>query len=144
VELVGAAAALRLTAPAQRSPREQRWLEGYLAGARRALSARGAERALRAGALLRIARAVERALDLRIGATHDPDDLSAREQQVAMLVARGLSNPQIARELGIGDRTVQTHVGNVLAKLGLDSRVQIAAWVTEHRLASRSASAKNP
>jgi len=54
---------------------------------------------------------------------------------VALLVARGLSNPQIAGELVIGERTAQTHVGNILSKLGMSTRAQIAAWVTEHHLA---------
>jgi non-specific serine/threonine protein kinase len=56
---------------------------------------------------------------------------------VAELVARGFSNPEIASELVIGERTVQTHVGNILSKLNLSSRAQIAAWVTERRLASK-------
>ncbi len=64
-----------------------------------------------------------------------PHRLTSRERQVELLVARGLSNPQIARELVIGERTAQTHVGNILSKLGLSTRAQIAAWVTEHHLA---------
>ncbi|TMF55261.1 MAG: hypothetical protein E6I19_08565 [Chloroflexi bacterium] len=50
------------------------------------------------------------------------------------LVAGGLTNPQIARELVIGERTVDTHVENVLHKLSFSSRAQVAAWVTERRL----------
>ncbi len=57
--------------------------------------------------------------------------LSPRESEIALLVARGLTNPRIASELIIGERTVQTHVSNILAKLGLSSRVQIAGWVAE-------------
>jgi len=59
------------------------------------------------------------------------DDLTARERDVALLVARGLSNRQIADELFIGERTVETHVGNVLGKLGFSSRTQIATWVVD-------------
>ena len=55
-------------------------------------------------------------------------------REVAQLVAGGLTNPQIARELVIGERTVDTHVENVLHKLGFSSRAQVAAWVTERRL----------
>jgi DNA-binding NarL/FixJ family response regulator len=61
--------------------------------------------------------------------------LSERESQVAWLVAHGLSNRQIARELVVSDRTVDSHVSNVLRKLSLTSRAQIAAWVVrrDHR-----------
>jgi non-specific serine/threonine protein kinase len=48
---------------------------------------------------------------------------------VALLVTRGWSNRQIAEELVISERTVDTHVSHMLRKLGLISRAQIAAWV---------------
>ena len=56
------------------------------------------------------------------------DTLSDREREVAMLVAQGLTNRQIAEQLIITRKTVETHVGHVLNKLGLVSRVQIATW----------------
>ena len=56
-------------------------------------------------------------------------ELSARELEVARLVADGLSNPAIASALFISVPTVKTHVSHILAKLGLDSRVQLASWV---------------
>ena len=54
--------------------------------------------------------------------------LTRREQDVAMLVARGMSNSQIAGELVISVRTVDTHVQHILDKLGFSTRAQIAAW----------------
>jgi non-specific serine/threonine protein kinase len=57
--------------------------------------------------------------------------LSQRERQVAALVARGLSNPQIAEQLVISRRTADRHVSNILDKLGFASRGQIAAWALE-------------
>jgi non-specific serine/threonine protein kinase len=57
--------------------------------------------------------------------------LTGRERDVAMLVARGCSNREIADTLSIGERTVETHVGNILNKLGFGSRAQIAAWAVE-------------
>ena len=58
--------------------------------------------------------------------------LTPREWDVASLVARGCSNRQIAQQLVVSDRTIDTHVSHILQKLELVSRVQIAAWVIEH------------
>src|ERR1700674_5304246 len=55
--------------------------------------------------------------------------LGKRELEVARLVADGLSNKQIAARLFISDRTAATHVGNILNKLGLNSRAQVASWM---------------
>jgi DNA-binding CsgD family transcriptional regulator len=60
--------------------------------------------------------------------------LTAREREVASLIARGLSNREIAEELVLGERTIETHVGNVLGKLSFSSRAQIAAWAVESGL----------
>jgi DNA-binding CsgD family transcriptional regulator/tetratricopeptide (TPR) repeat protein len=65
-------------------------------------------------------------------AAHDGDELSARELEVARLVADGLSNPAIAAELFLSVATVKTHVSHILGKLGLGSRVQLASWVADH------------
>jgi two-component system, NarL family, response regulator LiaR len=56
------------------------------------------------------------------------DVLSHREAEVLHLVARGLANKQVARELGITESTVKTHVSCILAKLGLASRTQLALY----------------
>lgn len=61
--------------------------------------------------------------------------LSAREREVLLLLAEGLSNTEIAERLAIGDATVKTHVGNVLGKLGLADRTQAAVWAWRHGLA---------
>jgi predicted ATPase/DNA-binding CsgD family transcriptional regulator len=57
-----------------------------------------------------------------------PGRLTRREQDVAALVARGLSNNEIAGELVISARTVETHVQHIMDKLGVGTRAQIAAW----------------
>ena len=64
-----------------------------------------------------------------------PGQLTRREQDVAALVARGLSNSQIAAALVISPRTVETHVQHIMDKLGCSSRAQIAAWSTALRAA---------
>jgi DNA-binding NarL/FixJ family response regulator len=60
--------------------------------------------------------------------------LSPRELEVVKLVARGLTNAEIAQQLFISVGTVKTHMGSVQAKLGLRNRVETAAWAWEHRL----------
>jgi non-specific serine/threonine protein kinase len=61
------------------------------------------------------------------------DRLTRREREVALLVARGLTNRQIASDLSVSRSTANNHVARILRKLGLRSRAQIAAWVTERR-----------
>jgi DNA-binding CsgD family transcriptional regulator len=60
--------------------------------------------------------------------------LTAREIEVAALVARGLTNREIARTLAIAEGTAANHVHHILAKLGLGSRQEIAAWAIAHGL----------
>jgi DNA-binding CsgD family transcriptional regulator len=69
-----------------------------------------------------------------VNAAGDAFELSARELEVARLVADGLSNPAIASALFISVPTVKTHVSHILAKLGLESRVQLASWAAGHDL----------
>jgi DNA-binding NarL/FixJ family response regulator len=59
------------------------------------------------------------------------DQLSARERDVARLIAAGLTNRQVGEQLVISERTVDRHVENMLKKLGCATRTQIAAWATE-------------
>jgi two-component system nitrate/nitrite response regulator NarL len=55
-----------------------------------------------------------------------------REAQIVLLIAEGNSNKAIARELGISDGTVKVHVKNVLRKVNLSTRLEIAVWAFEH------------
>jgi DNA-binding NarL/FixJ family response regulator len=60
------------------------------------------------------------------------DTLTARERDVLAQMASGATNRQIARRLGISERTARTHVSSILAKLGLASRTQAALWALQH------------
>jgi len=61
------------------------------------------------------------------------DPLTPREREVVGLIARGQSNKRIALELGIAEKTVKTHVSNILAKLGLSDRTQVAMHAVRER-----------
>jgi NarL family two-component system response regulator LiaR len=61
--------------------------------------------------------------------------LTKRERQVLHLVAQGLSNDEIAAKMHLGERTVRTHISNVLAKLHLANRTQLALYALRAGLA---------
>jgi DNA-binding NarL/FixJ family response regulator len=64
--------------------------------------------------------------------------LTGRERDVLALIAQGRSNKRIALELGISEKTVKTHVGHVLAKLGVTDRTQAAVLALQEGLVTRS------
>ena len=82
-------------------------------------------------------------LDAMLGFLSEPATsgprLTERELEVAELVAEGLTNQSVARRLSVAPRTAEAHVENIRRKLGVRSRAQIAAWVTEQRLGGGAA-----
>ncbi|MFE5700809.1 ATP-binding protein [Rhodococcus koreensis] len=105
--------------------------------ARRAIGDRVFETAFRHGLEARFEDAAAYAVDEKSGSDISvepgPTSLTRREQQVAELVAEGLTNRAIAGKLVISQRTAQGHVEHILSKLGFTSRAQIAAWIIEQR-----------
>lgn len=83
-----------------------------------------------------IARKVLEELSHPAGSPPTPEPLTERELEVLQLVAQGLSNQEIARQLVIGDATVRTHIGNILTKLHLANRVQAALYALRKGLSS--------
>jgi DNA-binding CsgD family transcriptional regulator len=72
-----------------------------------------------------------RAVERRLGMGAEPSGsavLTPREREVAALLAEGLTNAQLAERLYISPRTAAVHVSNILAKLGMSSRAEVAAW----------------
>jgi DNA-binding CsgD family transcriptional regulator len=65
--------------------------------------------------------------------------LTTREREVAALLAEGLTNGQIAQRLYISTKTASVHVSNILAKLGMSSRAEVAAWAAREGLAQQPA-----
>ena len=65
-------------------------------------------------------------------AGRDTPQLTDREREVLLLVRDGLANKQIARRLGIAERTVKAHLTSVFQRLGVTDRTQAALWASEH------------
>jgi DNA-binding NarL/FixJ family response regulator len=76
----------------------------------------------------------------RLAPRDAPDDggLTAREEEVARLVADGLTNTELAQRLFISPRTAAVHVSNILRKLGVSSRTDVAAALQQLERESRS------
>ena len=124
--------------------------EGRVSAARSMLGDEGAwERVWAEGRAMTPDQAVEYALGAREGEPAPPtaltprkpsfveapdDSLTSREREVAVLAGRGLTNRQISSELSVSERTIHNHVRNILRKLGLRSRTQIAVWAAQRGL----------
>jgi predicted ATPase/DNA-binding CsgD family transcriptional regulator len=91
----------------------------------------GADEAVRLALGEQTAAGADRGTPQDNGSQHtDRIDLTPKERQVAQLVAEGMSNRQVGERLYISARTAETHVGRIMNKLGVNSRAQVAAWVT--------------
>jgi len=91
------------------------------------------QRAELAAAMERLLIAADRAPD-PAAATHDPTRLTPREREVLQLLVDGRSNREIAELLFIGHRTATTHVTNILAKFGVETRAAAVTYAFQHGL----------
>ena len=100
-------------------------------------------RAIKAAAAGKVQLAPEAAARLmrEVTTPEDVEPLTEREQDVLRLLALGLTNKEIALSLHIGDSTVKTHVGNILMKLGVQSRTQAALYAAKTGLVELPGSA---
>ncbi|HEX6506750.1 MAG TPA: tetratricopeptide repeat protein, partial [Chloroflexota bacterium] len=124
--LCGAAARIRELSGSRLERPDRPRVEATTAAARSALGDAGFEAAWSEGQELTMEEALEYALTREATAQDAP--LTRREREIAGAVARGLTNRQIATELHIAERTVDTHVQHILSKLGISSRTEIPAW----------------
>jgi DNA-binding CsgD family transcriptional regulator len=109
------------------------WYAELLRETDKAIAARDTFQAIGAARGVERSQGVLRALGVRAPrARHGEGELSPRELEVAQLVAEGLSNSAIATRLFLSRSTVTSHISHILAKRGMSSRSQIAAWVTRH------------
>jgi len=95
-------------------------------------------RAIKAAAAGQVQLSPEAAARLvrEVRAPESPEALTERETDVLRLLARGKANKEIAAELTIGEKTVKTHVSNILMKLGVQSRTQAALYAAQIGLAA--------
>jgi predicted ATPase/DNA-binding CsgD family transcriptional regulator len=151
IQLATAVASLRDAYGMRQSPMGQAMLDKWLVPLRQALGEDAYQSAWDAGRAMSFDQAVELALaatepqpetqsptDLPDQAPYAPKqrvtELSPREQQVASLLAEGLTNRQIAERMVVTERTVAAHIEHILDKLGFASRHQVATWAADNGL----------
>jgi DNA-binding CsgD family transcriptional regulator len=129
--LLGAAQALRDRGGYARPPWESARYEADMALVSRSLPAEELKRAFAEGQALSLADAVAEAslAPVRMRPADGWPTLTQRQQEVAQLVAEGLTNPEIAERLVITRETVKTHLSNIFSKLGIAGRWELAREV---------------
>jgi predicted ATPase/DNA-binding CsgD family transcriptional regulator len=147
VQLAGAAASVREAVGERQSLMGQGLVDQWLVPMKQVLGDDAFQSAWEAGRVMSTEQALELALgatetapeqpgQLRPAPTRRVPELSPREQQVAELLAEGLSNRQIAERLVVTERTVAAHIEHILDKLGFASRHQVATWAADRGLSN--------
>jgi non-specific serine/threonine protein kinase len=147
--LLGASSSLLNASSIQLEPADRIEFESILAVARTQMDKQSFRKALAAGRALDLYQAIEYGLQssesnknaayphIRGSAKQAFGGLTAREREVVALIEKRMSNREIAEELVVSERTVETHVTNILNKLGFTSRAQIRKWAVEKGLGKR-------
>ena len=141
--LFGAAEALTEAIRYRIVPQARAVLEPYRTSVRSRLGEAAWEEAHGHGRTMRLDEAIEYALSVEKSSTttlsstaeQHPGGLTSREVEVLGLVAEGLTNAQVARELFLSPRTVETHLTSIYHKLGVNSRAAATRFALEHGLA---------
>jgi DNA-binding CsgD family transcriptional regulator len=146
-KLFAAAQALREAVGYRHAPEEEALREPYLATTRSQVGEVAWEEALAQGRAIGLEEAIEYALSeeeeretptlVAVLEQYPPlgdraQLLTAREQEVALLVVQGLTNRQIAKQLVLSERTIDHHVSRILRKLNVGSRERVASRLNEH------------
>ena len=126
--LAGAGLAVGTRGGVHMGPRLLRSIEQLQVELGQRLGDEQARQAWTDGEHLTMHEAVAMALEEAHPTARRPGGLSSREREVAQLVARGMSSPEIGELLHLSSRTVDNHLGRIYAKLGLSSRLQLATW----------------
>jgi len=133
----GAADGLRDSAGVRSTLQLHEERDRRLEAAARALGAAGRAREWQAGRSAPLEAVIPAAQFETEVESSDVTRLTRRELEVALLIAEGLTNRQIAERLFIAERTAESHVEHILNKLGLHSRTQVATWTIENRPSSK-------
>lgn len=118
----------------------QKEIEKYFGVAQSNLSKKELQEEQLAGRIMFLEQAIACAMKLQlllgIGSPEvdEVDNLTLREFEVASLIGQGMSNLEIAAELILSKRTIETHVSHILSKLGFSNRAQIMRWAIDHQL----------
>jgi predicted ATPase/DNA-binding SARP family transcriptional activator/DNA-binding CsgD family transcriptional regulator len=146
--LFGAAETLMETTGLRLTPQEDAMIKPYRTSARSWLGDVAWEEALAEGRAMGLERAIEYALSEAVSTSSTSQapqrkaadapalHLTPRQEEVAALVAEGLTNHQIAARLVISEATAETHLARIFKKLGLHSRTQLTVWVNDRSLSS--------
>ncbi|MCW2931015.1 MAG: protein kinase/transcriptional regulator, LuxR family, partial [Actinomycetia bacterium] len=118
-----------LNAPLKMGPTYAEIRKDTTARCRNALGDERFAAAYRHGMAMSVAEAIALARDETPAAAPGPRPLTRREREIAALVARGMGNREIAEQLFLSKRTVDSHIEHIFAKLGFTSRTQLAGWI---------------
>ena len=131
--LIGAAEHQRQLGATAPTARESRRLDALEAALLRALGPVAADHAKHTGRTAGRAAVLAHAAGIAEPVRETRIVLTARQAEVAVLVADGRTNRQIGRALGISEKTAEIHVSNIMGRLGVPSRAGVATWISTHQ-----------